>query len=55
MHSATANTPMIAPRSVIVTCAATIQHQDRIRVGFALLDTKSCQLRLILPNALSSA
>src|SRR5712672_4321520 len=48
MHSATANTPMIAPRSVIVTDAATIQHQNRIRAGFALLDAKRCQLRLDL-------
>src|SRR6476646_9070637 len=31
MHTATANTPMLVPRSVIVTRAATIQHQDRIR------------------------
>src|SRR4029077_4689763 len=48
MQSATANTPMIAPRSVIITDAATIQHQDRIGVGFASLDAKRCQLRLDL-------
>src|SRR4029077_19503051 len=55
MHSATANTPIIAPRSVIVTRAATIQHQDRIRVGFAYLTRKAANCDLILPNALSSA
>ena len=55
MHSATANTPMIAPRSVIVTRAATIQHQDRIRVGFAYLTRKAVNCDLILRNALSSA
>jgi hypothetical protein len=55
MHSATANTPMIAPRNVIVTCAATIQHQDRIRVGFVYLTRKAVNCDLILPNALSFA
>ena len=55
MQSATANTPMNAPRSVIVTRAATIQHQDRIRVGFAYLTRKAANCDLILPNALSSA
>jgi hypothetical protein len=39
---------MIAPRSVIVTEAATIQHQNRIRV--ALLGAKRCQLRLELAD-----
>src|SRR5207253_7056075 len=54
MHSATANTPMIASRSVIVTDAATIQHQDRIGVGFVYLTRKAANCDLILPNALSS-
>jgi hypothetical protein len=36
---------MIASRSVIVTDAATIQHHDRIGVGFTSLDAKSCQSR----------
>ena len=53
MHSATANTPMIAPRSVIVTRAATIQHQDRIRVGFAYLTRKAanCDLHVLHASA----
>ena len=53
MHSATANTPMLAPRSVIVTDAATIQHQDRIGLGFAYLTRNAVNCDLILPNALS--
>ena len=55
MHSATATTPIVAPRSVIVTRAATIQQQDRIRVGFAYLTRNAANCDLILPNALSSA
>ena len=55
MHSATANTPIVAARSVIVTRAARIRHQDRIRVGLAYLTRKAANCDLILPNALSSA
>ena len=54
MHSAAANTPMIAPRSVIVTRAATIQHQDRIRVGFAYLTRKAASRACTLLSAFTS-
>ena len=55
MHSAAANKPMIAPRSVIVTDGATIQHQNRIDVGFAYPTRKTVNCDLILPDAPSSA
>src|SRR5215475_1610024 len=54
MDNTTADTPMIAPRSVIITRAATIQHYDRLRVEFAYLTRKAASCDLILTNALSS-